>query len=483
MSEVSEKLEVVKAVVPTLVLPLAAVSLILNALATFIARFFGVELKWEGPKRLIEVLLKPKVILFATLFNLFIIFGYYGVQYCRGFPVPLWYIELTNQRAVQESVNPIPNRNYPDSVRVSNQIEHSPLYQAQKVNPLKQAWKTKLPRGVFGAVTLSGASVFVGSDDGNTYEIDQDSGQILRRFYSGTPVTPSPLVWKSRLFVGEGEHTSHHSRIYSFDLKTGQLLGAFQTKGHTEGTPFLAEYEGVTSLFVSAGSDGLYAVDPLTLQERWHRKLGHVDSEARVSESLVFIGTGVERGYWQKSHRAFALDFLTGKEQWNVNLTESNWMPPVFVGNEVCFGTGEIYSKSHVGQLSCFNQVTGKLAHNIASSAPIFGIPLQLENTVVISNLDSEVCAYKWPSADKIWCRKFQGGKSYASVTYDGKGNILYPTAQEGIFVLDRDTGKTLKFWAPQTTEGPWVKSYSKVVVGPDAWFIADSTGNVRKIF
>jgi outer membrane protein assembly factor BamB len=483
VSAVSEKLEVVRAVVPTLVLPFAAVSLILNVLATFVAKLFGVELRWEGPKRLIEVLLKPKVILSAILFNLLIAGGYYGLQYCRGFPAPLWYIERTNLKLIQASPNLTEGRTYPDSVQVWNQIDRLDNSQLKKPAQLQQSWKVKLPKGIFGAVTLSGRSVFVGTDDGHTYELDQGSGQILRRFYTGTPITPSPVIWKSRLFIGEGEHTSHHSRIYSFDLKTGQLLGAFQTKGHTEGTPFIAEYLGVTSLFVSAGSDGIYAIDPLTLQERWHRKLGHVDSDARVSGHLVFIGTGAEKGYLRKSHQAFALNFLTGQVQWITNLTESNWMPPLLIGNNVCFGTGEIYSKSHFGQLSCLEQTTGKPQQQITTSAPIFGAPLLLGNKVVIANMNSEVCAYEWPSTVQKWCRKFKGKRTYASVTSDEKGNILYPTAQDGILILDRDTGKTLTSWRPDLQEGVWAKSYSRIEVGPDAYFIADSVGNVRKLF
>jgi len=488
--ELSEKLDVVRAVVPTLILPLAAVSLILNALATFIAGLFGLELKWEGPKRLIEVLLKPKVLLAALLFNLFIVGGYYGFQYCKGFPSPLWYISFRNSRYRSNQVSPASQgeralRNYTDSIQNWNQHKanpHPPHAPRSAPPTLKQAWKVKLPRGVFGAVTLSGESAFVGSDDGNTYELDQKTGQILRRFYTGTPVTPSPIIWNSRLFIGEGEHYSHHCRIYSFDLKSGEFLGAFQTQGHTEGTPFLAEYQGVSSLFIPAGSDGIYAIDPLTLQERWHRKIGHADAEVRTSGSLVFVGTGVEKGYWQRSHRAFALDFLTGQERWKVELAESNWMAPALIGKEVCFGTGEIYSKAHFGQLSCFEQTTGKVTHKIDVPAPLLGIPVQLGDKIFTSDLEGRVCAYGWPSATKLWCIQSKGVKAFASVTPDGEGHLFYPTAHAGVAILDDHSGQILKSWTPTASEGAWVKSYSRTVQGPDGWFIADSTGTVRKL-
>lgn len=488
--EVSEKLEVVRAVVPTLVLPFAAACLVMNALATFIAGLFGLELKWEGPKRLIEVLLKPKVLLAALILNLFIVVfvvgGYYGYRYCRGFPAPLWYISWKNAKS-RSSKEMSSLRSYTDSNQVWNQLDEmssNPSASPRNVLPtMKQAWKMKLPQGLFGALTLSGGSVFAGSDDGNTYELDQKTGQILRSFYTGLPVTPSPLIWKSRLFIGEGEHYSHHCRIYSFDLQSGKFLGAFQTQGHTEGTSFIGEYQGIVSMFVPAGSDGIYAIDPATLQERWHRKVGHIDAEARTSGPLVFVGTAVEKGYSQKSHRAYAFDFLTGRERWGVELAASNWMAPLLIGNEVCFGTGEIYSKTHFGQLSCFEQTTGKVTHKIDNPAPILGVPVQLGDSVLISNLAGQVCAYGWPSAEKIWCTKTKGEKTYASVTTDGKGHLLYPTAAEGIIVLDKNSGEILKSWVPTASEGTWAKSYSRAVMGSDGWFIGDSAGNVRKLF
>ncbi|MEO5970268.1 MAG: PQQ-binding-like beta-propeller repeat protein, partial [Bdellovibrionia bacterium] len=222
--------------------------------------------------------------------------------------------------------------------------------------------------------------------------------------------------------------------------------------------------------------------DPMTMQQRWHRAIGHSDAEVRVIGPNVFVGTGAEKGFREKVHKAFALDFISGQDQWRAELTESNWMPPVFIGNEVCFGTGEIYSVSHFGQLACFEQTNGKITHTLTTQAPLLGIPLQIGNTVVTSDLDGQICAFEWPSASKLWCRKTEGKKTFASISYDAKGNLIYPTAQDGILVLDEKSGNVLKTWLPKHSEGPWRKSFSRVVTSPQGWFISDSVGQVRKL-
>jgi outer membrane protein assembly factor BamB len=329
-------------------------------------------------------------------------------------------------------------------------------------------------------VAVSGQSAFVGCDDGYTYELDQIDGKILRRFHTGTQVTTEPLIWNSRLYVGEGVHTTHHARIYSFDLRTGQMLGTFQTLGHTEGNPILATSHGISSLFAMAGKDGIYSLDPDSLEQRWHQVLGHTDSEVRVEGDRVFFATGVEKGEPASSHRAYALDFSTGKVLWSAELAASGWMAPVIIGREVCFGVGEIYSESKFGALTCFDQSTGEMTHTINTKSPVLGVPFLLGQTVMTSNLDGEVCAFGWPSGNRLWCHKTEG-KTFASVTYEDHGNFFYPSAKEGLLLLDATRGSLKAKWMPTADQGKWAKSYSRVTRGADGWYLSDSVGNIRK--
>lgn len=324
--------------------------------------------------------------------------------------------------------------------------------------------------------------MFVGSDDGHVYELDQDSGAIIRKFFVGTEVSPEPVIWNHRLFAGEGIHTTHHARIYSYDLKTGGLVGTFQTKGHIERMPAIFESNGHALMFIPAGKDGLYAVDPETLQEVWHRTdLGHVDNEVRVDEGRVFIASGIEKGTTDRIHRAHALRFPDGATVWKEELPASSWHPPLITETDVCFTTGEIYVDSKYGQFSCYDKRTGLSRFSYNSDAPLHSVPLKVGSLVIVGDLSGQVCAIHWPKGWKSWCSQTYQ-KNHASVSYDEKGYFVYPSKTDGVLVLDPRTGTRLIEWNPSDAEGKLGEVYGRITTTAGAWFIADMSGNVRRV-
>jgi outer membrane protein assembly factor BamB len=478
--------EIVQAVVPTLALPLAAVAFGLNALATVIAGWFGVRLHWEGPKRLLEVLLNKRVLLAALGLNLAGYAAYRGWQWSSHLPSPLWRIEHLNRRTQAESEELVAAaRVYPDSVNRAN-VWAAPAAATKLAAPrqIRQAWRARLPKGIFGGATLSGASLFVGSDDGYVYELARSDGRIRRRFFVGTEVTPEPVVWHDRLFVGEGTHDTHGARLYAFDLMSGALLGSFKTEGHTEGMPILATSEGVSTLFVMAGKDGLYALDPEHLTRRWHQILGHTDSEVRVHDGLVYFATGVEKGFPDTRRRAYALDFATGAIVWERELAASGWMAPVITDREACFGLGEIYGPSQLGQLACFDLKTGRPGLTLSFDGPLLGIPMRVGKDLIVADVHGQICGVDYARGYTAWCHPSPTAAkaTFASPTSDGRGRVLYPSPSEGLLVLDAGTGRLEARWRPGPSEGAWARTYSRAVVGDDGWFLTDMDGNVRKL-
>ncbi len=75
----------------------------------------------------------------------------------------------------------------------------------------------------------------------------------------------------------------------------------------------------------------------------------------------------------------------------------SGWMPGTFVGHEVCFGVGEIYTRSSFGQLSCYDIDTGRAGTVARADAPVLSVPLRVGNQVVVADRDGEVCAMQFP--------------------------------------------------------------------------------------
>lgn len=466
------------AVIPTAIVPLTIIGVILSAIASFVAGLFGIELKWEGPKRLLEVFLKPRVIVSILIMNFVIFGGIRAYEYLSTRARPLWYIEIRNNLMAK----PSDGRKYSDIVETFNTIETPPTL-SKKISAANTTWQIKLAKGSFGGVAFSGSSLFVGTDDGYITEIDDAKGEVLRQFFIGTSATPRVVVWNDILFAGEGHHATHQGRVYAFDLHTGRLRNAYQVDGHTEGVPVIATVNGKSLLFVMGGASGIHAVDPMTMQLAWRQKLGHVDSEVRVEGQKVYFSRGIERNHDVRDHRVYALDFSTGKVIWETDTAASSWRAPIIYADRVCWSMGEIFVPTKFGQLGCFDKESGRPLTAINLDAPLIGVPQRLGQIIFTSDLRGNVCAVDPFAATRLWCGDLPKAKySYATPAFDGNGNILFPTENDGIVALDARNGAKVFEWKPSEKDAPWSMVMATIHTHNDHWYVIDWKGNLRKL-
>ena len=302
-------------IIPTVMIPLTAVSVLLTMIATFIAGLFGITLKAEGPKKLLEVLLKPKILVGALILNGLILGGVWGYEYYQNLPSFIFTIKnKQKQLALNSEIN------YTDVLR--RPVKKNRVYKDKEFSGLnvQQDWSVKIPKGVFRSGVLSGGRLFLGSMDGLIYEIDPKEGKIIRKFFVGTFVSPGLVIHDNVLYSGEGTHSTHYARIYAFNLKTGLLQSTYETKGHTEGSPVIASFEGKTKLLAPSGSDGMHAINLSDMKRSWRTFDGHVDASAFTDNGLAFAGTGREKGDASK-HRSFAVayNFNNGEKIWKMS--------------------------------------------------------------------------------------------------------------------------------------------------------------------
>lgn len=476
------------AIIPTVLIPLTGLTVVLSSIASLIAGWFGIKLKTEGPRQLLEVLLTKKILISAIILN-FAIIGIYRVyKFATTLPRPLVAIKY------QSSLNAVSSssiyENSPGRLH-SYSLNAMAARPAADIFELKEAWTRKLKKGAFRSGVISGNSIFYGADDGQIHEIATDSGKIKRRFFIGTQVTTRPIIYNSHLYAGEGNHDTHHARIYSFDLKTGKFDGSFQTKGHTEGQPIIETFNNETLLFLTAGKDGLYAISPETLKEKWHALDGHLDATVSIEDGLVYAGSGKEKGNNSDRTFATAYDFSTGKVIWKKELPLSNWMHPIVGIKSICYSLGEIYFTSNVGLLHCLDKKTGTANFSIPFEAPLIGKPLiiksQEKELAIVSSFRGEVCAVNLNTKSKDWCTNTGNEKTsyaFSSVEYDSKKNLLwYASIDNGLFAIDIDTGKTKVHWRPvNSTYKMWNETMASVTILDNSLFVADLLGVIRKL-
>jgi outer membrane protein assembly factor BamB len=477
--------EVVRAVVPTVALPLATIVFLVNAMVSWVASLFGLRLNWEAPRELLRMFLRRRVVIAAVLINVATIGFVYARRQSQIMPSPLVEVEWMNASLQRRWGAVGTGRTYTDSTGRVTEIARPAGGPPVRSVAFRQLWRVKAGSGDMGAATVAGSSVFVGSVDGYVYEFDESDGKLLRRFFVGSEISPDPVVWKNRLFVGEGTHDMRRARLYVFDLRSGQFVGAVQTNGHTEGTPAVVHDDrtGRDHLLFVAGADGIYSVDPLTLKEQWHFIGGHTDSDPRVLGGRVYFSTGVEKTVAGTQHFAYALDLATGAPIWSTDTPASGWMPGVFVGHQVCFGVGEIYTRSSFGQLSCYDVDTGKAGTVASADAPLLSVPLRVGDKVVVADRDGEVCVLQLPQGSRAWCRT-TNGQTNASLTYLAPGAFIYPSAAQGLLAFDAEKGRTLAVWKPTPADGDWAKTNARATFARDgsAIYLTDEAGNLRKI-
>lgn len=462
-------------IIPTVMIPLTAVTVALSMLASFIAGLFGIRLKTEGPRRLLEVLLKPRVLLGALVLNLLILGGIQGYTYIKNYPRFLWTIEREQAERAKPS-----ERDYGNHHTVRGEFSGAERrVSVESLTALQVAWSKSLPRGAFRAPLIAGGSVFVGSMDGHVYELDAQTGEEFRSFYIGTPVSPELTIDNGVLYVGEGVHDTHSARIYAFNLKTGLVAGTYQTKGHTEGQPVMAEHKGEKLLFAVAGSDGVHAIDPKTMTVRWTANDGHIDASVRVHDGRVFAGTGREKGDSEKNRSyAAAYDFLSGERLWRNELPASSWMTPVVWREHVCFIYGEIYFESGLGGLQCFRQDNGQPTKSFNLASPQTTLPLVIDDSLITTDSKGTVCSIDLISHAVQWCHKvaFKIGINFASPVYsDERDALIYASMYDGLYLLDRKTGKVLHHHELKDMKS----IYAPVELSGLAFVVADIKGKI----
>lgn len=458
------------AIIPTVVLPFTIVGMILTSVATWVAALFGVELKAEGPKRLFEVLMKPKVLLLALASNLVVYGAIKGARYIYDGPYPLWWVQYQNS-SPQASDRSYANSTSAPFVKPENAQAYSHNWEV--------LWELPLKSAIFGSPLVKGDSLFAGLDKGRIIEVDLSKGQLFRHFEIGKPVMVSPVISNNRIFAGEGTHLTHNARLYSFDLKSGAFLGAFPTGGHIERAGVLAKYHDQNLLLFPAGKEGLYAINPETMEKRWQAPLGHIDSIPATDSERVYVGSGLEAGFEETPTKIFALSLDSGKPIWEKTIPTSSWGIPVLWESVVCFSIGDVTKNTQYGQLTCYQKESGQEYFSFNTTGALIGKPIILGNHLIVSDFFGKVYQFDLKDRRLDWTLQVPtSGQSYASVVIDSQDRIIMPGA-EGLYVYSRTNQALLTIWKP---EGKWAGTFTNIVPYKDLLILADRSGVLRAL-
>ena len=177
-----------------------------------------------------------------------------------------------------------------DTTMFRNDAAHSGIYEARGVPNFKGVqWSFHTQGEVNSSPAIVNGVIYVGSNDGNLYAVDQQTGTQKWKFTTGARVTSSPAVVEGLVYFG-----SFDGNFYCVDAVTGKLRWRFRNAGerrytgtHLHGSvpegetmpdPFDVYLSSPAvwggAVYFGSGDGNIYALDAGSGSVKWKFKTG-----------------------------------------------------------------------------------------------------------------------------------------------------------------------------------------------------------------
>jgi outer membrane protein assembly factor BamB len=173
--------------------------------------------------------------------------------------------------------------------------------------------------------------VFIGMLDGNVYALGPVTGIVLWAFDTNDSIHSSPLIYNETVYLASRDGT-----LYALDEDTGRLRWSADLGYKTDATPAVDPASG--TIFIGTFGGYMFAVDAATGEFRWtSRFYGPIYATAAVAGDTVYGNT--------QDGRLFALGTADGAERWTFDLGGDAWASPAIAGGRLVTGTmsGQLY--------------------------------------------------------------------------------------------------------------------------------------------
>lgn len=255
-------------------------------------------------------------------------------------------------------------------------------------------WKFKTDGAIHSSPSIFEDTVFFGSFDGNYYAVNTKTGKQIWKFKTGgehwmgekggggmKPETQymedlwsfylsSPVVYQNKK-TAQVIFGSSDGNIYSLDTKTGNVNWKFKTNGPVHGTPVIDK----NKVFVGGWDAVLYALNAETGKEIWHfatsTKIGFKGIQSSVAVSDGKVYFGARDPHF------FSLDAETGKLIWKYD-AENSWIlsTAVITNGTIYVGTSDTYV------LLALDAKTGAEKYRFKTNGYVYNSPVIAGNTV-----------------------------------------------------------------------------------------------------
>lgn len=275
-------------------------------------------------------------------------------------------------------------------------------------------WSFSTEARITSSPAVANGLVYLGSYDGNFFAVDAGTGKLRWKFpitgerrYTATHLhgslpagesmpdpfdvyLSSPAVWSGAVYFGSGD-----GNVYALDALTGALKWKFHTGDVVHASPAIADGK----LYIGSWDSYFYALDVATGKQLWRFKTGEdpdihnqvgIQSSATAADGLVYFGC--------RDSKFYALDAATGKQRW-VFPNKGSWVitSPVVHAAKVYFAT------SDTALLHILDAQTGAAIDTLKFQWPVFSSPSIAGNTLYVAAQNGKLMAIDLITRKPLW--------------------------------------------------------------------------------
>jgi len=370
-----------------------------------------------------------------------------------------------------------------DAAMFRGNARHTGVYEAAGVGAFsKVKWKFHTRGMLIGSPAFSDGTIYFGSDDGNLYAVDSESGAQKWKFDAKSRIPSSPAVADGVVYFG-----AYDGNFYALDASSGAVKWKFKTEGerrfagkHLHGTQPVGEVmpdpfdcylsSPVVSngaVYFGSGDGNVYALNAVSGALNWKVKTGDVvHASPALADGTLFIGS------WDSYF--YAIDAATGREKWKFKTGEDpDIHNQVGIQSSAAVVDGMVYFGCRDAHLYALDAATGEKKWAFSGNGSwVVGSPAVKDGRVYFPTSDTSLLVVADAKSGQVLQKTdFNHWYLYSSPAL--AGNLLYIGSTQGKLVAV-DLGALKSVWSFETDgmkeHGP---SYTK----------ADGTPNEELIF
>ncbi len=293
--------------------------------------------------------------------------------------------------------------------------------------PLKLNWTFNATEAITSSPVVQAGRVYVGSDDGNLYAVNQADGTLVWKFATEDSIEAPPMILDGVVYIGSSDY-----RFYAIDALSGKEKWRFEADEKILGGANWVDGPGGDKRIVFGCYDNiLYCLNAADGSVAWkYETENYINGTPAVEAGRIVFG-----GCDSFLHVVNAADGTVNK---HIALGEE-----CYVAGSVGMAGGRVYLGHYGNAFVCIELASGETNWTYPSPRfPFFSAPSIGDDRVYFGGRDKQVHCVNRATGEGIWTFPTTRQVDSSPVLCDGK--IVIGSGDGRLFVLDSATGSEL---------------------------------------